>query len=192
MAMSEVNLRKQIQLRLEEKRKVSSARKGYFNLLLVASGLIMLTFIRVSFLYNTQSIFIPVAFMASIGLLGLLVAVVWKAKSFISHDELKLGAVYLRSAIIIISMLVLMLVSGGFEMMDELRSLPRFSFGAILIFLSFYTFNLLFALGAMIVALKKLSNYEIHAMSLTSISRLFVLSIFLLLTLTAFILLTGL
>ncbi len=190
--MSQINLRKQIQVRLEEKHKLSSARKGYFILLLVANSLIMLTFLGVSLLYNAHSISIPNDFLASFALLILLTVVIWKARSYVRQDDLLTVTVYIKVALIIVALVVLMLISGAYEIFGELETLHRFSFGALIIFLFFYTLNILFTVGALFAVLKKLKQYEIHSRNMVDINRLFVLSIFLFMALTLFVLLTGL
>lgn len=190
--MSQVNLRKQIQVRLEEKRKLSSARKSYFLLLLIANGLIMLTLLSVMFLYNPQSIFIPVGFMASIALLALLIVVVWKAKYYVREDDLQTVKVYIKVALVIVVLHVLMLIFGVYKMLGELEAIHRFNFGALIIFLSYYALNILFTAGALFSVLKKLEHYEIHSRNGVDINRLFVLSTFLFITLTLFVLLAGL
>lgn len=191
--MNEVkDIRKQIQLRLEEKRKLSKAQNGAFILSLVVSGLIMLTFLRVSFLFNDKSISLPVAFIASLVLLGILVWVMSKAKLSLRQDELDTATQYVKVALVISVTLTLMLVLGVSVLVDELKTLHRFSFGAFIVFLAFYTLNLLFTIAGFVSVLRKLSAFEIHSQNMSEINRLYIVSMFLFSSLSVFILLTHL
>lgn len=191
MDLEPVNLKKKIQVRLEEKRKLYSARKGYFILLMVANGLVMATFLRVSFLHHLQAIPVPVAYLASAAITVLLAAVVWKAWTYGRQDELPAVTVYLKVALVMVVLLVLMLVSGAVEILAEMEEPRHSSFAALAVFLSFYTINLLFMAGALFIVLKKVKLYEIHSKNMADVNRLLVLSVFLSMTFALFVLLAG-
>jgi len=117
--------------------------------------------------------------------------VVWKAWTYGRQDELPAVTVYLKVALVMVVLLVLMLVSGAVEILAEMEEPRHSSFAALAVFLSFYTINLLFMAGALFIVLKKVKLYEIHSKNMADVNWLLVLSVFLSMTFALFVLLAG-
>jgi hypothetical protein len=181
-----------IHLRLEEKRKISKARRGASWLLMFASGLVMLTLLRVSVLFSSVPLVLPVLFWVFILVSLGAVYSLTKAYHFIKESELVVAAQLVQLALVVTVFSVFMLIVGISEWFAELKSLPRMVSGGLLVFLSFYILNVIIGSFSLHAVYRKLKNYEIHSMNMSSFHKIFSFFVFLVITFLIFSITLGL
>lgn len=176
-----------IHLRLEEKRKFSKARNGASWLLMFASALVMLTLLRVSVLFSSTPLALPVLFWVAILLsLGAIYSLI-KAYEFIKESELVLAAQLVQLTLVVTVFSLFMVIIGMSEWSAELKNLPRIASGGLLIFLSFYILNVVIGLFSLHTVYRKLKTCEIHSMNMSSFHKTLTFFIFLIASLSVFV-----
>jgi hypothetical protein len=179
--------REQINIRVQEKRRLLNARRGASWLLMFASGLVMLTFLRVSILSLSAPLTLPALFWAAIPLgLGTVFSLA-KAYTFIKESELLVAAQLVQLALVVTVFSLFILIVGISEWIADLKSLPRMASAGLLLFLSFYVINVMISLFHLRADFKKLKNYEIHSMNISSFQNTFAFAIFLVAALAVFV-----
>jgi hypothetical protein len=183
-----INWRKQIKNRLEEKKKSANARKGALWLFMVVSGLVMLTLLRVSFLFANKPITVPPEFISVVAVLASALFVLWKGRRYIKDSALNSAVKMVQIALMIIAFSLILLIIGTSQWLVELKSFHGFSAGGQLVFLIFYSGNMVVGIFNLFSVYKKLKACEIHSMNMENFNKSFLFWAFLLISFTVFVL----
>jgi len=183
-----IHYRQQIRNRLAEKRKFSSARTGIVWLLMVASGLVMLTLLRISILFADRPLTVPTTFIAIVPVLGAALFALRKTKVYTKENELALASAFASLALAIVAFSLLLLIAGTYEWYVELKHLPRFTAAGFIVFLAFYLVNAIIALFNLLSVYKNIKTFQVHSMNMDSLNKTFLYWTFLFIIHSVFIL----
>jgi hypothetical protein len=172
-------LKHKIISRLEEKKKFASAKNGIAWLLMVISGLILLTLFKISILFSSKSVQIPIAFWVSILVLSGSMFAMYKAKHFILEGDLTIAKELVRLTILLNVAVVLGLILSLLTWSKNFHDLHHFTTSGIIIFVAVYLINIAIASFVLFSIYKKLKAYEIHSMQMHSFNSAYIFQIFL-------------
>ncbi len=180
MVEESFELKHKIVSRLAEKKKFASAKNGIARLLMLISGLILLTLLKISILFSSKAVEIPIAFWASMLILLGSIFTMHKAKHFIFEGELSIANELVRLTIVLNVAVVVGLILSLLTWSKDFRGLHHFTISGMIIFASFYIINVAISSLILFSVYKKLRAYTIHSMQMDSFNSSYIFQIFLL------------
>jgi hypothetical protein len=179
MVEKSFELKHKILSRLAEKKKFASAKNGIAWLLMLISGLILLTLFKISILFSSKTVEIPIAFWACILVLGGSIFSLQKAKHFILEGDLSVAKELIRLTILLNVTVVVGLILSLLTWSKDFRDLHHFTISGFIIFASVYLINVAIASLILFSVFKKLKAYEIHSMQMDSFNSAYIFQVFL-------------
>ncbi len=180
MVEESFELKHKIISRLAEKKKFASAKNGIARLLMLISSLILLTLLKISILFSSKSVEIPIAYWSSILLLSCSLFTMHRAKYFILEGDLSVAKELVRLTVLLNATVVVGLILSLLTWSKVFHDLHHFTTSGIIIFASVYLINIIIASFVLFSIYKKLKAYEIHSMEMHSFNSAYIFQIFLL------------
>ncbi len=160
-----------IRRRVAEKRKVSRAQEGIGKLFLLVGGLIFLSLLAMSTRFLDGVVSAPAILKLTVLVLIVMLIILWRARKVVHDGDMPIAAALVWTSALVGGLTLLMLMTGIFEWIDELRRLPRLASAGLTTFLVVFSIAYIIGIASLASISTKLRTYQMHSLNMGPLNR---------------------
>jgi hypothetical protein len=177
-----ISLRRILRTRIEEKQKATNANKSITWLIIVASSLVMLTFVRVTLTFSASAYRVDYTSIAQVVVNFLIVLLIFFESRLIAKHNMDVANRTWIAILILAGISTSILVGQNLWWVLNAERITKFTSSGLLVFYIYYLINNIFGLILLLRIRSELKHFRIHSKNSSMVTNALFFWIFLLVT----------